>query len=312
MVTVNLSASSTQTVTVNYRTVDVTTEAGRDYTAASGLLTFNPGETRKTISVPLLDDIAIEGREIFKVQLLDYGLSPAKNFEANFADFEDQFRYNASRYYNWVINHHDDVTSFLNYYVAMRGDPYSLLASLENKLEGGGDGINENTLSVSRYFQGGDTQYFPQGGILYFQSSSGQIFKADLYSSKIQEMTEEEFANEQGQAGSSLAASGAAGLHIEFFGGNYQLVTKSNTTTNALINSAARTATVTLIDGDSPNLAPTGSATAILPTVTEDTLYYLKPSDLLQGFTDADGDPLSVTDLTASTGALTYNPDVCV
>ena len=49
--TVNLSASSSQTVTVNFATVDGTAVAGADYQATSGTLTFSPGTTSQTISV---------------------------------------------------------------------------------------------------------------------------------------------------------------------------------------------------------------------------------------------------------------------
>src|SRR5262249_14556356 len=54
--TVSLSAASGWTVTVNYATQDFTAVAGSDYTATSGTLTFAPGETTKTVSVPVTDD----------------------------------------------------------------------------------------------------------------------------------------------------------------------------------------------------------------------------------------------------------------
>ena len=53
-VTLNRAASGT--VTVDYATSDGTATAGADYTAASGTLTFAPGETAKTVNVPVLDD----------------------------------------------------------------------------------------------------------------------------------------------------------------------------------------------------------------------------------------------------------------
>ncbi|HLP50143.1 MAG TPA: Calx-beta domain-containing protein [Chitinophagales bacterium] len=51
-ISVTLSASSTNAVTVQYATVSGTAVSGTDFTSASGTLTFNPGQTSKTISVP--------------------------------------------------------------------------------------------------------------------------------------------------------------------------------------------------------------------------------------------------------------------
>ena len=67
--TVTLSESSSQTVTVNYATANDTATAGSDYVAASGTLTFAPGETSKTISVTVNGDTAVEGDETFFVNL---------------------------------------------------------------------------------------------------------------------------------------------------------------------------------------------------------------------------------------------------
>ncbi len=67
--TVTLSATSGQVVTVHYATADGTAMAGQDYTAVSGTLTFNPGETQKIITVAVLGDIVVEPDETFKVIL---------------------------------------------------------------------------------------------------------------------------------------------------------------------------------------------------------------------------------------------------
>jgi hypothetical protein len=66
---VTLSASSTQTVTVAYASSDGTALAGADYTAVSGVLTFAPGQTVLTVSVPILDDAVAEPAESFSVVL---------------------------------------------------------------------------------------------------------------------------------------------------------------------------------------------------------------------------------------------------
>ena len=58
-------------VSVAWRTVNGTATAGRDYTAASGTLTFAANETEKTIRVTLLDDAISEGDETLAVTLDD-------------------------------------------------------------------------------------------------------------------------------------------------------------------------------------------------------------------------------------------------
>ena len=56
-------------VQVDYATSDGTAHAGSDYRAASGTLTFRPGETAKTISVPVLQDSHNEGYESMTLTL---------------------------------------------------------------------------------------------------------------------------------------------------------------------------------------------------------------------------------------------------
>ena len=61
--TVTLSQALSEMVTVNYRTSDGTARAGSDYRATSGWLYFGPGQTEKTVTVPVLDDELDEGSE---------------------------------------------------------------------------------------------------------------------------------------------------------------------------------------------------------------------------------------------------------
>ncbi len=56
-------------MTVDYATADGTATAGSDYTAVSGTLTFAPGETAKTIAVPIADDATAEPAENFTLNL---------------------------------------------------------------------------------------------------------------------------------------------------------------------------------------------------------------------------------------------------
>ncbi len=67
--TVTISNPSSKSVTVAFATADGTATAGVDYTTTSGTLTFAPGETSKTISVPVIGDVFAEANETFFVNL---------------------------------------------------------------------------------------------------------------------------------------------------------------------------------------------------------------------------------------------------
>ena len=67
--TVTLSAASAQTVSASYATADVTATAGIDYTTTAGTVTFAPGVTTQTITVPVVGDTLDEANETFVVNL---------------------------------------------------------------------------------------------------------------------------------------------------------------------------------------------------------------------------------------------------
>jgi|GEM_PF-5569339 len=69
ILTVSLSAAATNNVTVDYNLTPQTATPGLDYTDIAGTLTFAPGETSKTIAVPILNDNLTEGNETFSVNL---------------------------------------------------------------------------------------------------------------------------------------------------------------------------------------------------------------------------------------------------
>jgi subtilisin-like proprotein convertase family protein len=69
LVTATLSAISAQTLTVQYGTTNNTALAGSDYTAASGVLTFTPGITVATFSVPIIDNGLVQPSRAFTVTL---------------------------------------------------------------------------------------------------------------------------------------------------------------------------------------------------------------------------------------------------
>jgi chitinase len=68
-VVVTLSAPGQSTVSVNYTMSNGTAGNTLDYSAINGSLTFAPGETTKTIRVPLLDGTTPEAMEHFFVSL---------------------------------------------------------------------------------------------------------------------------------------------------------------------------------------------------------------------------------------------------
>lgn len=67
--TITKSGTATGSLSVNYATTDATALSSSDYTNTSGTVTFLASDTTKTISVPTIDDIAVEGNETFTMTL---------------------------------------------------------------------------------------------------------------------------------------------------------------------------------------------------------------------------------------------------
>jgi len=78
VVTVNLSASSNDTVSINYSTLDDTAIAGIDYINSSGVLDFSAGETSKTVTINLQD-----GRDTTVTKMFHLTLSNPVNATIN-------------------------------------------------------------------------------------------------------------------------------------------------------------------------------------------------------------------------------------
>jgi hypothetical protein len=73
--TISLSAGVSDPVTVNYATANGTATAGTDFQGGSGTVTFAPGQTSQTVSVPVIGDPLYDAPETFSFQLL--GMSGA-------------------------------------------------------------------------------------------------------------------------------------------------------------------------------------------------------------------------------------------
>ncbi|WP_419554640.1 Calx-beta domain-containing protein [Candidatus Poriferisodalis sp.] len=83
---VTLDPAASGTVTVDYTTADATAVASADYTATSGTLTFAPGQTRKTVWVPITDDGEEDTGETFGLVLSNPAGRDANNGAAVIGD----------------------------------------------------------------------------------------------------------------------------------------------------------------------------------------------------------------------------------
>ena len=79
---VTLSTPVSWPVTVDYATANGTATAVSDYEAASGTLTFVPGETQKTVVVTVFGDAAVEPDEAFWLNLSDPAGAPVQTAQA--------------------------------------------------------------------------------------------------------------------------------------------------------------------------------------------------------------------------------------
>ena len=69
--TVTLNPASSELVTVDYKTVARTATEGEDYTRTRGTLRFEPGQTTKTVRVPITDDTVEDDGETFLLDLYE-------------------------------------------------------------------------------------------------------------------------------------------------------------------------------------------------------------------------------------------------
>jgi hypothetical protein len=69
VVTVTREGNTSSAVSVDFATSDATASSRSDYNAALGTLSFAPGETSKTFTLFITDDVFVEGNETFNVTL---------------------------------------------------------------------------------------------------------------------------------------------------------------------------------------------------------------------------------------------------
>lgn len=96
---VSLDSASDQPVTVHFATSNGTAKASKDYKPASGQLTFNAGETIKSIRVPILGDTTPEPDETFTLSLSNPANASLGNSQATGTIVNDD-RYTARLKFN--------------------------------------------------------------------------------------------------------------------------------------------------------------------------------------------------------------------
>jgi hypothetical protein len=67
--TVTRDGDLTRSAQVNFATANLTATAGADYTARSGTLVFDVGDTEKTLTIPITNDSSVEADETFRCTL---------------------------------------------------------------------------------------------------------------------------------------------------------------------------------------------------------------------------------------------------
>ena len=104
--------------------------AGEDYTAASGTLTFAPGETVKTVSVAVLDDAVSDSGETFTLQL-----SNVSGHEVELADAEatgtnsnDEAEALTARFENFPTSHNGSTAFTFEFHFGAEIDGLSYAA----------------------------------------------------------------------------------------------------------------------------------------------------------------------------------------
>lgn len=66
---IELSQAHSEAITLSYQTVNGTAKAGADYTKKTGTVTFEPGQTRMIVTVPIKNDIIAESPETFQLRV---------------------------------------------------------------------------------------------------------------------------------------------------------------------------------------------------------------------------------------------------
>ena len=140
-----------------------------------------------------------------------------------------------------------------------------------------------------------------EGGRVAEQAANGTI-AVDLSGSDLTFSLLDDSGGRFTLVGSSIVVADGALIDFET-SASHTVVVKA---TDAFGNSRVETLVISIFKA---NGAPSGTPTVMLASGTEDVAYTVSAADLLQGFSDVDGDTLSVANLTSSSGTVTSNGD---
>lgn len=86
-----LSKAADAPISVSYATADATATAGQDYNATDGTVTFEPGETEKSVTLSIVGDTAVEATETFAVMLATVSDLTIEEAQVNVTIVNDDF-----------------------------------------------------------------------------------------------------------------------------------------------------------------------------------------------------------------------------
>jgi hypothetical protein len=185
---VRLSEPVSTPVTVNFATSDWTALAGSDYAAASGMLTFDPGEIEQEINISIFGDTQPEQREYFRLTLSGAsGAAIAASEALGTSIDEDQSTFAVGEgsggkvvIYQGSGSGAQSVATFEPFGTSFKGGVRVATGDvtgdgIDDIIIGGGNGSR----GVVRVYDG--TTFEPVAGALGSVSAFGQTFRGGVY-----------------------------------------------------------------------------------------------------------------------------------
>ena len=270
---VTLSAASGDTVTVDFATADGTAVAGDDYLAASGTLTFSPGQTVRSIPVSITSEALVELDEAFSVNLSN----PAG---ATIADGQA----------TGTITNDDDATISIDDVTLAEGDAdttsFTFTATLDSAVD---SPVSIDFATADGTAISADNDYSAASGTLTFAGNAGetQTVTVNVNGDQEVELDETFLVN--------LTNAVASGRNVTIADGQ---ATGTITNDDSAAPPTISIGDVTITEGD------TGTVTAQFDV----TLSAASGDTVTVDFATADGTAVAGDDYLAASGTLTFSP----